>query len=158
MKRLGPVTRQDSLRHQRLCQRKLLGRIAPCKTVHTCRDEEFTIGPFYNWIFLLSVSCTTFGWQKYTCNYNPFLENKFDSAAKNPPSKALSKQLKTCEVKKTSPEPCLNSFNNRSQYITVPTQTMHYYKGNPLELQKITIKLHCLIPPTWVPFNDPCSI
>ena len=53
------VTRQDSLRHQRLCQRKLLGRIAPRKTVHflgkmlfpLCQgDEEITIGLFYKWI------------------------------------------------------------------------------------------------------------
>ena len=31
--------------------------------------------------------------------------------------------------------------------IILPTQTMHYYKGESL---KITIDLHCLIPPKWV--------
>ncbi len=35
---------------------------------------------------------------------------------------------------------------------TLPTQTMHYYHGKSL---KFTTPLHCLIPPTWVPFNDP---
>ena len=37
------------------------------------------------------------------------------------------------------------------------SKKMHYYKGNPWKSPKFPIHLHCLIPPIWVPFNDPCD-
>ena len=39
--------------------------------------------------------------------------------------------------------------------VRVPTQTMHYYKGNPWKSLKIAIHLHCLVPPKMNNFNDP---
>ena len=58
----------------------------------------------------------------------------------------------TNSARETSPKPndLLGIFVGcviRGHYMT-PTQTMHCYKGNPLDL-------YCLIPPKWVPFNDP---
>ena len=43
---------------------------------------------------------------------------------------------------------------NSKGVMMLSTQTLHYYVGNP---SKPSVHFYCLIPPKWVPFNDPCS-
>ena len=114
----------------------------------------------HDWTFLIGYICFLFPVQRLagkSIHATITLSWRTNSIQqlKTRPARPSQSNWKRAKRKKLRPKTCLNSFNNRSQYITVPTQTMHYYKGNPLEIQK---KLHCLIPPTWVPFNDPCSI